>query len=449
MVSPLPTSIARFANVTPTVVASAPPRPATPPPPPPNYSLHPALKDFDKKTLVWVGRIDPGVDNELMKNVLMACGPFESWKRVADPTTGEWKKFGFCEFHSAEGALRAFRLLNEFQLGPTPLLLKVEPKVEEYLKEYQTKRRSLLALLPQLERLAVENCIADNDEAGSSNEDPALFVAEDTVFTSSFEQFPATLGQQKRDVAALRSIKRMIRDSAATLPVDATPVERPIEKERDGRRERDNDRDLRRERDLRDLRDLRRGQDRDGRPSDDRRQGTRGDESRKGDRDLKENERKGEQEKGKDREREREDGRSRDKRDSSDAGDRSRKRPGSPSHIPSAKEPKRKDIDAKELVQRIPTDKVELFSYPLAWTVIDDALLGRLRGWVTKKIGELLGEEETKFVDFILERLAKHTPAPAFLRELQPVLDTEAEIFMIKLWRMLIFEILRKQHMER
>lgn len=89
MVSPLPTSIARFANVTPTVVASAPPRPATPPPPPPNYSLHPALKDFDKKTLVWVGRIDPGVDNELMKNVLMACGPFESWKRVADPTTGE------------------------------------------------------------------------------------------------------------------------------------------------------------------------------------------------------------------------------------------------------------------------------------------------------------------------------------------------------------------------
>lgn len=28
--------------------------------------------------------------------------------------------------------------------------------------------------------------------------------------------------------------------------------------------------------------------------------------------------------------------------------------------------------------------------YPLAWTVIDDALLGRLRGWVTKKIGELL-----------------------------------------------------------
>ena len=52
-----------------------------------------------------------------------ACGKFDSWKRVADPTTGKWKKFGFCEFHSAEGALRAFRLLNDFQLGPTKLLV--------------------------------------------------------------------------------------------------------------------------------------------------------------------------------------------------------------------------------------------------------------------------------------------------------------------------------------
>jgi hypothetical protein len=41
------------------------------------------------------------------------CGPIKSWKRAQEPTVGS---FGFCEFESAEGVLRALRLLNGFSL---------------------------------------------------------------------------------------------------------------------------------------------------------------------------------------------------------------------------------------------------------------------------------------------------------------------------------------------
>lgn len=77
------------------------------------------------------------------------------------------------------------------------------------------------------------------------------------------------------------------------------------------------------------------------------------------------------------------------------------------------------------------------------------AFVTRLKTWVTKKITELLGEEEATFVDFILEKVKAHVAAPSFLVELEPVLDSEAEVFMIKLWRMLIFEILRKEEMDK
>ena len=49
-------------------------------------------------------------------------------------------------------------------LFPTALLLKVETKVEEYLKDYQAKRRSVVALLPENERMAIEGGVSSSAE---------------------------------------------------------------------------------------------------------------------------------------------------------------------------------------------------------------------------------------------------------------------------------------------
>ncbi|KTF79063.1 hypothetical protein cypCar_00024070 [Cyprinus carpio] len=86
-------------------------------------------------------------------------------------------------------------------------------------------------------------------------------------------------------------------------------------------------------------------------------------------------------------------------------------------------EEKRKHI--KSLIEKIPTAKPELFNYPLDWSVVDTSLMEkRIRPWINKKIVEYIGEEEATLVDFVCSK----------------VLDEEAEVFIVKMWRLLIYE---------
>lgn len=44
-------------------------------------------------------------------------------------------------------------------------------------------------------------------------------------------------------------------------------------------------------------------------------------------------------------------------------------------------------------------------------------------------------------VDFIVSNTCKHVPAASMLELLESILDDEAEMFVLKMWRMLIFKI--------
>ncbi|CAI0386380.1 unnamed protein product [Linum tenue] len=103
---------------------------------------------------------------------------------------------------------------------------------------------------------------------------------------------------------------------------------------------------------------------------------------------------------------------------------------------------KQKLLDAKQLIDMIPKTKDELFSYEINWTVYDKhSLHDRMRPWISKKITEFLGEEETTLVDYIVSSTREHVKAAQMLEMLQSILDDEAEMFVLKMWRMLIFEI--------
>lgn len=102
----------------------------------------------------------------------------------------------------------------------------------------------------------------------------------------------------------------------------------------------------------------------------------------------------------------------------------------------------KKLIDAKQLIDMIPKTKEELFSYEINWAVYDKhELHERMRPWISKKITEFLGEEETTLVDYIVSSTQEHVKASQMLELLQSILDDEAEMFVLKMWRMLIFEI--------
>ncbi|XP_018439276.1 RNA-binding motif protein 25 isoform X2 [Raphanus sativus] len=138
------------------------------------------------------------------------------------------------------------------------------------------------------------------------------------------------------------------------------------------------------------------------------------------------------------REREREKDRDR-------ARDRGDGHGGSTKESGKAKTPDTKKLmDAKQLIDTIPKTKEELFSYEINWAMYDEHQLHeRMRPWISKKIMEFLGEEEATLVDFIVSNTQQHVKASQMLELLQSILDEEAEMFVLKMWRMLIFEIKR------
>jgi len=110
-----------------------------------------------------------------------------------------------------------------------------------------------------------------------------------------------------------------------------------------------------------------------------------------------------------------------------------------------APEPKLKDEEMRRLIHQVPTDKAKAFAYDIDWKCVDDhdILEKKLRPWVKKKVTEYLGQEEQGMIDFIMRKVKSQTSPQKILDELEGFLDEEAENFTLKMWRMLIFEVLR------
>ncbi|KAK6182945.1 hypothetical protein SNE40_010515 [Patella caerulea] len=106
---------------------------------------------------------------------------------------------------------------------------------------------------------------------------------------------------------------------------------------------------------------------------------------------------------------------------------------------PNSAEEKRNKI--KILIDSIPTAKEELFAFTLDWSIVDQALMDkRIKPWINKKIVEYIGEEEATLTEFICQKvIARSTPA-SIQNDVAMVLDEEAEVFVVKMWRLLVYE---------
>ncbi|XP_026482659.1 RNA-binding protein 25-like, partial [Ctenocephalides felis] len=107
---------------------SAPPQPAQAPAPT-GTSDGPAVT-------VFVGNITEKAPDTMIRQILSACGPVVSWKRVS--------AFGFCEFSCPEAGLRAVRLLHDLEIGGKKLVAKVDAKTKIVLDEYKAEERKKL-----------------------------------------------------------------------------------------------------------------------------------------------------------------------------------------------------------------------------------------------------------------------------------------------------------------
>lgn len=111
-----------------------------------------------KSTTLYVGKIASTVSDETIQTLLAACGPVKSWKPMQDPETNKSKGFGFCEYETAEGVLRALRLLHNLSLDGQELLLKCNTATQRYIDDYQVNQQR------QAEGKKQEAKQADKDE---------------------------------------------------------------------------------------------------------------------------------------------------------------------------------------------------------------------------------------------------------------------------------------------
>ncbi|ORZ24103.1 hypothetical protein BCR42DRAFT_446075 [Absidia repens] len=95
----------------------------------------------------------------------------------------------------------------------------------------------------------------------------------------------------------------------------------------------------------------------------------------------------------------------------------------------------------KELIASIPSSEDDLWAWNIRWDVLNDTLIAeKLSPFVSKKIVELVGVEEEELASFILESIKKQTPPLDLVKELEMALDEDALVFVMKLWRTIIFE---------
>ncbi|CAG8586293.1 10488_t:CDS:2 [Ambispora leptoticha] len=94
-----------------------------------------------------------------------------------------------------------------------------------------------------------------------------------------------------------------------------------------------------------------------------------------------------------------------------------------------------------DLVATIPTDKEGLWNWNVKWEELDEQILSqKLQPFISKKIVGYLGVQEDELVYFVMDHLRNKKSAIELTKEMEQTLDEESELFVMKLWRMLIYE---------
>jgi hypothetical protein len=95
----------------------------------------------------------------------------------------------------------------------------------------------------------------------------------------------------------------------------------------------------------------------------------------------------------------------------------------------------------KKLVESIPTDRDELFNFTVDWSQMDVPLMEkRIKPWINRKIIEYIGEEEATLNDFLCTKIQEKTRPDKILDDVKVILDDEAELFVKKMWRLIVYE---------
>jgi RNA-binding protein 25 len=83
----------------------------------------------------------------------------------------------------------------------------------------------------------------------------------------------------------------------------------------------------------------------------------------------------------------------------------------------------------------------------------NDILDNKLKPWLSRKTKEYLSEEEPTLISMILKKVANKTSPYEIIDKIKVVFEEDTEVnkilkikeFVIKMWRMLVYEVLKAE----
>ncbi|XP_037441185.1 uncharacterized protein LOC119309257 [Triticum dicoccoides] len=360
---------------------------------------------------VYVGKIASTVDNDFVLSLLQVCGIVKSWNPVTNPIDGTPTGFGFCDFESAEGSLRAWRLLNKLRIDGQELLVNVNEATRQHLQKYcentteekanETDMAAMQTIHSMVEERmrckfpgspiqSVQASTSMSDEKGDGHTRSGALEERTSKRQREKEEH---LGESKVVCLQGWKDKEVISAGKPSLQIDAiSSMYVPMEPESTIEHERKRQR-----------REI------DGfHKSNGEGKGIVSVQVLVS-----------------------------DKLNSSAPGEK-----GNSELQATSKLGNKETLDAEQLLAAIPKTKEELFAYDVNWAIYDKhGLHERMRHWVSEKSIEVFGEEIAEFVEYVIASTKEHVDAPRMLEALVSLMDDSAEKFVISFWTELIFEI--------
>lgn len=103
--------------------------------------------------------------------------------------------------------------------------------------------------------------------------------------------------------------------------------------------------------------------------------------------------------------------------------------------------PEKFEAFKRDIIDSLPLSQKDIFTFAINWdSFTNSACASRIQKYISTKVAELLGEEEQTLVAFIMQKLQEHAQASQMLQELVEVLDEDAQEFVLKLYRAVIYE---------
>ncbi|KAF9358755.1 hypothetical protein BGX34_008787 [Mortierella sp. NVP85] len=107
-------------------------------------------------------------------------------------------------------------------------------------------------------------------------------------------------------------------------------------------------------------------------------------------------------------------------------------------------EKEKREQEIKALIQSIPADAQSLWNWPIQWQYVEEdneqILKEKIQPFASKKVFELLGEEDEELTSFVMDHVRQRKPPQQLVDDLRRALDEDAAVLVMKIWRMLIFE---------